>query len=166
MREVWDSESRQNWRWLIARQEARLISGSAADILHIWIKTKTPEERERVLIEPKIKSGSDAEIQEYKDAWIALTALKQERQVAMRQGGDGVTVDDWWHQGASKRNEMDEQDEVEDMEYAEEAEDRRFGDESDAVLVVTEGGEGSDEVNENEDGNTGDQYEPPEPVSP
>lgn len=55
------------------------------------------------------KGRHNAKIQEYKDAWIALTALKQERQDATRHGDDGVTVNDWWHQEASKRNEMDDQ---------------------------------------------------------
>lgn len=116
---------------------------------------KTPEERGRLLIEPRIKTGHDAEKQAFKDAWNALTALKHERQEAMRQGGDGVTVDDWWHQGASKRNEMNEQDEVEGREYGEE-EDEGFEGEA-AMSAASEGSEGSDEDDEDE---------PPEPVSP
>lgn len=141
----------------MARQQARQISGAAADILNIWITAKTPEEREQLSIEPKIESGHDANIPQYKDAWIALKTLKQERQEAMLHGGDGVTVKDWWHQGASECNQMVDQDENEGMEYVEEAEDGSYGDESDAMSVGSEGGGGSDEEDENE---------PPEPVSP
>lgn len=142
--------------------EARLISGAGAEVLNIWIKAKTPEERTRLSIESEIKARSDAEIQAHQDAWLALTTLKKERGEAMRLRGKGPTVDDWWQQGASKRSEIDEQDEVEGMEHAVEAQEGGFWDEDDAMSVVSEGGA---EDEEGEDEETGFQFEPPEPVS-
>lgn len=135
-------------------------------MLNRWIKAKTPEERARLSIESDIKAGNDDKIQAYQDAWLALTKLKKERGEAMRRCGNGLTVDDWWQQGVSKRGEINEQDEVEGMEHAEEA---GFGNDNDAISDVSEGsegGEGGEEDENDEDEGTGFQFEPPEPISP
>lgn len=88
----------------------------------------------------EIKLGSDAERQAHKEAWFAFETLKEEREEAIRQRGNGVTMDDWWCQGSSKDKTMNEEDEVKHKEHAEnEAEEGGSGDEDDAMSVVSEG---------------------------
>lgn len=114
MRKRWDFESRQSRRWVIAGVEAGLISGAAADILHAWVKAKTPEEQRRLPKPSDRMLGSDAEKRAHKEAWLAFEKLKKERGEAIRQWGNGTTVGDWWSEGLSKGEGVNEEEEDDD----------------------------------------------------
>lgn len=169
MRKIWDSESRQNRRWVIANLEAGIISGEAGIILHRWIKAKSPAEQEQLRKASDIKLGTDAERQALKEAWFTFESLKKEREDAMRQWGNGVTVRDWWSQGSPIDKAMKEEDEA---KHAEEAEEGGFGDGTDAISVS--GGRDEEDEEDEEEGEEDDddddkggvELEPPEPISP
>lgn len=160
LRKVWDFESRQSRRWLVAKQKAGSISGAAADVLHEWTRAKSPEEQGRLskLSDNMLSSNSE------KEAHRAWTTFKMERQEAMRKGGDGVRVADWWCKDASQGKETGELDGMEDVEDGEEAEEGGCGDDSDALSVVSEGDDVDEEEEEDDDDEM--ELEPPEPVSP
>lgn len=112
----------------MAKQSDGSISNTAADMIHRWIRAKTPAEQAQLPNPSQFAMCNPA----LKEAWSAWTMLREERKEAIKRGTSLLKADDWWHAGASGAKEEEGVDE-EDGEGGMEEEDDGGEEEEDDV---------------------------------